>query len=130
MIIVDSSVWVDYFNGNNTHETESLDGLLGKSPIGIGDLILCEVLQGFPRDKEFSLAKNHLLKLQIFEVGGRDTALKAAENYRLLRRKGLTVRRTIDCLIATFVIESGFSLLHNDRDFDPFETHLGLSVVR
>ena len=130
MIIVDSSVWIEYFNGSDTSETGILDGLLGKRLIAIGDLILCEVLQGFGKQAEFNLAKEHLLKLQVFEMAGLDNALKSAENYRLLRRKGCTVRKTIDCLIATFVIQSGFSLLHNDRDYDPFETYLGLTVVR
>jgi len=92
--------------------------------------MICEVLQGFSSDKEFNLAKKHLLKFQIFDMAGRDNALKSAENYRLLRRKGVTIRKTNDCFIATFVIESDFSLLHNDKDFKPFETQLGLSVIR
>jgi predicted nucleic acid-binding protein len=128
MWIVDSSVWIDYFNGTTTPQTNTLDGALGQQDIGLGDIILCEVLQGYRNQKDFEAARQALLQFPIFVIGGIDIAVKSAENFRTLRRQGITVRKTVDCLIATFVIESGFSLLHNDHDFDPFETHLGLNV--
>lgn len=130
MWIVDSSVWIDYFNGKVTRETELLHAALGQRPIGIGDIILLEVLQGFRHQKDFEAARQALLRFPVFTMGGVEIAIKSAENYRFLRRKGITVRKTIDCLIATFVIENDFWLLHSDRDFDPFEQHLGLKVVR
>ncbi len=128
--LVDSSVWIDYFNGRHTPQTELLDAVLGTQPLAVGDIILAEVLQGFRRDADFAAAKNALLQFRLFRLGGTAIALKSAENYRLLRRKGITVRKTIDCLIATAAIEYGLPLLHADRDFDPFEQHLGLQVVR
>jgi len=130
MWIVDSSVWIDYFNGQNTPQTNLLDAALGQRAIGLGDIILCEVLQGFRDQRDFGLARQSLFQFTIYTIGGTEIAVKSAENYRSLRRQGITIRKTIDCLIATFVIERGFSLLHSDRDFDPFETHLGLNVVR
>lgn len=130
MWIVDSSVWIDYFNGVSTLQTGLLDSALGKREIGIGDLILCEVLQGFRRKEEFEIARAALLALPVFAMGGRDLALRSAMNYRWLRQNGFTVRKTIDCLIATFVIANKHQLLHNDRDFEPFAQHLGLVVVR
>jgi len=130
MWIVDSSVWIDYFNGKITHETNLLHTALGYRPIGIGDIILLEVLQGFRHQRDFNAARQALLRFPVFTMGGVDIAIKSAENYRFLRRKGITVRKTIDCLIATFVIEHDFWLLHSDRDFEPFERYLGLKVVR
>ena len=130
MWIVDSSVWIDYFNGVITPQTELLDAALGRREIGLGDIILAEVLQGFRDQRDFERARDALLRFPVFSIGGVDIALKSAANFRLLRRRGITVRKTVDCLIATFVIESGFSLLHSDRDFDAFEVHLGLDVVR
>ena len=129
MWIIDSSVWIDYFNGQVTPQTETLDAALGARDVGLGDIILCEVLQGYRRQRDFETARQALLQFPIYTIGGAEIAIKSAENFRLLRRKGITVRKTIDCLIATFVIEQGFSLLHSDRDFDPFEMHLGLNVV-
>lgn len=129
MILVDSSVWVDYFQGLATAQTEVLDGLLGIEPVAVGDLILLEVLQGFRKDKEFNAARQMLSELETVELGGIDIAISAANNYRHLRELGITVRKTIDTLIATKCIESGYRLLHNDRDFDPFVKHLGLRVV-
>ena len=126
MILVDSSVWVDYFRGNATAETDKLDSLLGTEPLAIGDLILTEVLQGFGSDKDFNEAKRLLSTLVVVELGGRDIAIQAAKNYRALRALGITVRKTIDTVIATRCIESGFALLYSDRDFDPFVTYLGL----
>jgi predicted nucleic acid-binding protein len=129
VIVVDSSVWIDYFNGVITPQTEKLDRLLGTEELAVGDLILTEVLQGFVKDKDFHVAKKVLTSLLIIELGGRDIAMQAAKNFRSLRRLGVTVRSTIDALIATRCIESGYRLLHNDRDFDPFAERLGLRVV-
>jgi predicted nucleic acid-binding protein len=129
VIVVDSSVWIDYFNGVITPQTEKLDRLLGTEELAVGDLILTEVLQGFVKDKDFHVAKEVLTSLLIIELGGRDIAMQAAKNFRSLRRLGVTVRSTIDALIATRCIESGYRLLHNDRDFDPFAERLGLRVV-
>ena len=129
MILVDSSVWVDYFRGVDCPETKTLDVLLGTEEVATGDLILAEVLQGFVHDREFSLAKRLLLATHVLQLGGRDIAIKAAENYRALRKIGITVRKTVDTIIATHCIERGVWLLHSDRHFDPFATHLGLQVV-
>ncbi len=130
MWIVDSSVWIDYFNGQDTPQTDLLDAALGQRALGLGDIILCEVLQGFRDQRDFDTARQSLLQFTVYTIGGTDIAVKSAENYRSLRHQGFTIRKTVDCLIATFVIERGFSLLHSDRDFDPFETHLGLDAVR
>jgi predicted nucleic acid-binding protein len=130
MWIVDSSVWIHYFNGVVTTQTNLLHAALGQRAIGLGDVILCEVLQGYRHQKDFEAARDVLLRFPIHTIGGVQIALKSADNFRFLRRKGITVRKTIDCLIATFVMENGFSLLHDDRDFVPFEQHLGLDVVR
>ena len=129
MIVVDSSVWIDYFNGVENRETALLDGLLGKEPIVIGDLILAEVLQGFRSEQEVRKARGALDTLVFEPMVGRDIALKSAGNYRALRAKGVTVRKTIDMLIATFCMENGHRLLHRDRDFDPIKKHLGLETV-
>lgn len=129
MILVDSSVWIDYFHGTSTRATEALDGLLGQEPLAIGDLILTEVLQGFDSEREFRDARKMLTALTVVELGGLEIAVQAAKNYRTLRRLGITVRKTIDAIIATRCIESGYDLLHSDRDFDPFAKHLGLKVV-
>lgn len=129
MILVDSSVWIDYFRGAVTPQTEKLDRLLGVEPLFIGDLTLTEVLQGFTSDRDFKTASLLLSGLDVVPLGGRQVALQAARNFRTLRRQGVTVRKTIDTVIATRCIEDGFELLHSDRDFDPFERHLGLRVV-
>ncbi len=129
MILVDSSVWIDYFRGIVTVETEELDRLLGRQPLAIGDLILTEVLQGFSHDGDFDRARDLLSSLTVVELCGRDLAIQAAKNFRTLRNHGVTVRKTIDTVIATRCIESGYVLLHSDRDFDPFVKHLGLRVV-
>lgn len=126
MIIVDSSVWIPFFNGKDTPETDILASLLGTQLIGIGDLILTEVLQGFRYDKDYELAKIHLTHLPCYPMVGIEMALKSADHYRSLRRKGITIRKTIDVLIATYCIEHGYFLLHADRDFDQMEAHLGL----
>jgi predicted nucleic acid-binding protein len=129
LILVDSSVWIDYFKGTITARTEQLDSLLGREPLAIGDLILTEVLQGLPGERDFNAARRMLTSLTVVELGGREIAIQAAKNFRTLRKRGVTVRKTIDTIIATRCIESGYELLHNDRDFDPFVEHLGLRVV-
>lgn len=129
MILVDSSVWIDYFSGHPTAQAEMLDNILGSEPLAIGDLIMAEVLQGFRSNQDFNQARKLLTSLVIVDLGGREIAIQAAKNYRALRALGITSRKTIDTIIATRCIESGYALLHNDRDFAPFVTHLGLRTV-
>jgi len=129
MILVDSSVWIDYFNGKKSSQTDWLDSSLGDIPIIIGDLILTEVLQGFQNDKDFNIAKDLLSGIPFEPMGGRTLALESAMNYRYLRRKGVTVRKTIDVIIGTFCIHNQLTLLHCDRDFDPMVTFLGLEII-
>jgi predicted nucleic acid-binding protein len=129
LILVDSSVWISYFQGARTVQTDKLDDLLGREPLAIGDLILTEVLQGFDNERDFESARKMLTRLTIVELGGAEIAIQAARNYRALRRLGVTVRKTIGTLIASRCIEDGYELLHDDRDFDPFEKHLGLRAV-
>ncbi|WP_018407846.1 type II toxin-antitoxin system VapC family toxin [Methylocystis rosea] len=126
MILVDSSVWIDYFRGVASPETDRLDRLLQDELVAIGDLILTEVLQGFDRDRDFNRAQKFLTTLTIVELGGKEIALRAAKNYRKLRGLGVTPRKTIDTIIATRCIESDLPLLYSDRDFDPFVERLGL----
>ena len=126
MILVDSSVWIDYFRGTTTPQTEKLDSLLGNELIATGDLILTEVLQGFVSDRDFNQAKKLMTSLVIVDLAGQNIAIQAAKNFRALRSLGITVRKTIDTLIATYCIESGLPLLYSDRDFDPFVKHLDL----
>jgi predicted nucleic acid-binding protein len=126
MILVDSSVWIDYFRGTQTPEADRLDALLSIEPVAIGDLILAEVLQGFGSDQDFNQGKNLLASLPMIELVGGDIAIQAARNFRILRARGITIRKTIDTLIATSCIEKGLTLLYSDRDFDPFVEHLGL----
>ena len=126
MILVDSSVWIDYFRGMQNSQTDRLDGLLGNQPIATGDLVLAEVLQGFGSVQDFNQGKKLLTSLPIIELVGRDIAIQAANNFRTLRSLGITVRKTIDTLIATSCIEKGLALLYSDKDFDPFVEHLGL----
>ncbi|HXS95789.1 MAG TPA: PIN domain nuclease [Candidatus Limnocylindrales bacterium] len=129
MILVDSSVWIDYFKGTVSAQTEKLDRLLGQQPLAIGDLILTEVLQGFDDQRDFHSARKVLTSLMVVELGGREIAIQAAKNCRALRRLGVTVRKTIDTVIATKCIEDGYELLHADRDFEPFARYLGLRTV-
>ena len=129
MILVDSSVWIDYLRGDSTPQVEMLDALLGNEPLAMGDLILAEVLQGFQSEREFNQAKQLLLSFEMVEIVGKDIAIQAARNFRTLRGHGITVRKTVDTLIATRCVHSGLILLHSDRDFDPFVTHLGLRVA-
>jgi predicted nucleic acid-binding protein len=129
MILVDSSVWIDFFNGRETHQTDALDNLLGQEPVLIGDLILTEVLQGFRRDADYRKARALLDTLELRQLGGKAIALAAADNYRRLRRRGVTPRKTIDMMIATYCIAHGLQLLHSDRDFDGLEKELGLMIA-
>lgn len=130
MIIVDTTVWVDYLRGARTPETDWLERQVDKTRLGLTDLTLCEVLQGVRSEREFDEVLEELLKFELFETGGERLAVAAARNFRTIRKKGLTIRKTIDCLIASFCIMHGHSLLHRDRDFRPFEELLGLSIVR
>ena len=130
MILVDSSVWIDYLRGTGSWQTDALDAALGGGELIIGDLILAEVLQGFSFEKDYRNALELFDTLELINLGGKPVALEAAKNFRKLRSLGFTVRKTIDTIIATRCIMSGFELLHNDRDFDPFEKHLGLSAYR
>ena len=129
MILVDSSVWIDYFNGRRTAQTDWLDSALGSTPVIVGDLILTEVLKGFQNQREFNIAKDLLLNMPFMAMVGREIALKSAENYRSLRRKGVSVRKTMDVLIGTFCIHYELPLLHSDRDFEPMIHILGLKTV-
>lgn len=126
MILVDSSVWIDYFRGIPTVQTDRLDLLLGSEPLAIGDIVLAEVLQGFTSERDFQQALRLMASLTLIDIAGHDIAVQAARNFRTLRARGITVRKTIDTLIATRCIQDGFALLHDDRDFDPFVEHLGL----
>ena len=129
MVIIDTTIWVDYFKGLRTPETEWLEAQIDRKRLGIGDWILCEVLQGIREEPMADAILSELLKLDIVGMGGADNAIAAARNYRILRSRGKTVRKTIDCLIATTCITNGFALLHNGRDFDHFESLLGLRVI-
>ena len=129
MILVDTSVWIDYFKGVRNPQTDQLDNLLSREPVAIGDLILAEVLQGFSDDGAFREARRLLTALTVVELGGQEIAIQAAQNFRELRKLGVTVRKTIDTIIATRCIEGQYDLLHNHRDFDPFAKYLGLRVV-
>ncbi len=129
MIVVDSSVWIDFFNGVSTPEVERLDGLLGVTPLAIGDLILVEVMQGFRNERDVATARQLFRSLALLPMLGGSNAWKAAENYRQLRHKGVTVRKTIDGIIATACIEANLPLLFSDRDFQPYVEHLGLEVA-
>jgi len=128
LILVDSSVWIDYFQGASTAQTEKLDQLLGHEPLAIGDLILAEVLQGFTDEREFNQARKLLTSLTIVDLCGPAIAIEAARNFRALRKLGVTVRKTIDTVIATWCIENECGLLHSDKDFEPFVAHLGLRL--
>lgn len=122
-------MWIDYFRGTITCQTEKLDSLLGREPLAIGDLILIEVLQGFANESDFKQALDLLISLTVVELGGQDIAIQAAKNFRILRALGITVRKTIDSVIAARCIESEYDLLYSDRDFDPFVKYLGLRAA-
>jgi len=127
-VIIDTTVWIDFFGNTETEQTDFLEFLVRRGDAALGDLIVGEILQGIDTDKEFRSLKRHLSSFHTYPMVGRRNAVQSALNYRKLRTKGITVRKTVDCWIATFCIERGFPLLHNDRDFDPFEEHLGLTV--
>ena len=129
MILVDTSVWIDHLNNRQTAEVGTLRGLVGFTPLLVGDLILCEVLQGLRSEREAATVEQALRRFDVVSLVSPDLACRAAANYRFLRGKGITIRKTIDLLIATFCIENRHALLHSDRDFDPIEMHLGLQVV-
>ncbi len=129
MILVDSSVWIDFFRGNNTPEAAILDRTLGVHPVAVGDLILTEVLQGFRSDEDYQTAKRLMATLTVLDILGQDMAIKSAENFRHLRKKGITIRKTADVIIATFCIDRSIPLLFADKDFKPFVEHLGLEPV-
>lgn len=129
MILVDSSVWIDYFGGAASPEADRLDALLGVELLVTGDLILAEVLQGFAANRDFQHARTLLESFEVVAIAGREVCIEAAQNFRTLRRKGVTIRKTIDTIIATCCIRNGYVLLHNDRDFDAFVEHLGLRVA-
>ncbi len=129
MILVDTSVWIDYFNGSNSLETDLLDDALSNNEVAIGDLILLEILQGFRSDKDYHLAKDHLSSLHQFNLLSTELAISSADNYRVLRKKGVTIRKSADVIIATFCIEHRLPLLFSDRDFIPFTQHLALQSV-
>lgn len=129
MVIVDTTVWVDYFQGVENPETDWLNTELDRQRLGLTEIILCEVLQGVRDDVVAKQVERRLLNLEVFDTGGVAVAREAARNYRALRSRGHTVRKTIDCLIATFCLRGHHSLLHRDRDFDPFEKFLELSVI-
>ncbi len=128
MILVDTSVWINYFNGIPSWQTDLLDRHLSEDPVFMGDLILTEVLQGFRSDRDFHTAKKLLSGLRFCRIGGYDLAVQSARNYRILRKSGITVRKTIDVLIGTFCIMEGMILLHDDKDFDPMVAHLSLKI--
>ncbi|NIR97641.1 MAG: PIN domain nuclease [Gammaproteobacteria bacterium] len=126
MILADSSVWVDFFNGAASAETACLDELLASQAVCLGDLVLMEVLQGFRHETDYQTARELLTALPVFELGGQERATRAARNFRQLRAKGVTIRKTVDGFIATFCIDHTIPLLHADRDFAPFHRYLGL----
>ncbi len=132
MILVDSSVWIDFFNGHENAGVERLADLLadGTAPLTMADLVLFEVLRGFRDEQDFNAARRTLAALPVVEIGGEDEAVRAARHYRLLRSRGLTVNSPVDVLLASFCIEHDSALLHNDRDFDALERHAGLRVWR
>jgi len=129
MILVDTSVWIDYFNDIDSKQTIKLDNLLGREPILVGDLILCEILQGARSDRDAALLERQLRNFEMAALLNPELAVRVATNYRLLRGKGVTVRKTMDMIIGTFCIEYQHVLLHADRDFEPMERHLGLQTL-
>jgi predicted nucleic acid-binding protein len=129
MVIVDTSVWFDYFAGVSNSETRWLDVEMGEQRLGVTDLILCEILQRTRSHREFRVLKGAMLKYEVLATGGREMAIASSENYRLLRKQGFTPRKIIHCWIATFCLREGHALIHRDRDFEPFEKYLALRVI-
>ena len=130
MVVVDTTVWIDYIHGLDTPYTNALDRELLHNQVITGDLIIAEFLQGFREDKDFEAAKEIMNSLIYCDMLGKDIALKAAENFRVLRKRGISIRKTVDVIIGTFCIEHDLPLMHNDRDFEPMEKHLGLRVYK
>jgi predicted nucleic acid-binding protein len=130
MIVADTSVWIDYLKGIKARHTDILDQELIHSRIITGDIIIAEFLRGFKDEKDYNQAKEIMNALEYHDFVGKEIAYKAAQNFRKLRKKGITARKTIDVIIATFCIENNFPLIHNDKDFDPMEQYLGLKVIR
>jgi predicted nucleic acid-binding protein len=128
--IIDTTVWIDFFRDSKTEQTDLLERVIRRGDAALGDVILSEILQGIDSEKEFRYVKRHFSNFHIYPMIGRSNAIQSAANYRKLRAKGITVRKIVDCWIATFCIVRGFPLLHNDRDFAPFEQHLELKVLR
>jgi predicted nucleic acid-binding protein len=129
-VIVDTTVWIDFFRDSDTLQTRMLEEIVRRGDAALGDLIVSEVLQGVVEDRDFRAIRRHFANFSIYPMVGQHLALQSAVNYRKLRTKGVTVRKIVDCWIATFCIERGFPLLHHDRDFDPFEQHLGLKTPK
>lgn len=129
MILVDTSVWIDYFNGVPSWQTDQLDNALSKETVLMGDIILAEILQGFDKDSDFRLAKEALDPLECMILGGKELAVKTAGNFRFLRSKGVTIHKTVDMIIGTLCIETDVQLLHNDKDFDQIALHLPLNII-
>ena len=129
MVLVDTSVWIDYFLAKSNRQTIALDNLFDTERICIGDLIITELMQGFKTKREISIANQIISRLEYYDLVGKDIAFKAAENYRNLRQNGITIRKTIDVIIGTFCIENQIKLLHNDRDFDPLVKLIGLEIL-
>lgn len=129
MILVDSGVWIDYFNGVDNKQTATLNDTLGIRPVAVGDLILTEVLQGFREDKDYKTAKSLFDDLTIFDLVGKDMAIKSAQNFRALRKRGITIRKPTDVIIASFCIERKIPLLFSDKDFKPFVKNMGLTTA-
>lgn len=130
MVLVDTSVWIDYFRGIEARHTRILDEYLEEERIATGDLIISELMQGVKTRSQINAAHQIISRLEYFDLVGKEIAIKAAENYRVLREKGITIRKTIDNIIGTFCIENRIKLLHNDHDFDPMEKYLGLKVLK
>ena len=128
MILVDSSVFIDYFNGIINWHTDELNALLGNELVITGDYILAEVLQGFRNDKDYKIAKEIMQSFPCFNICNEELAIKSADNFRYLRRKGITIRKTVDLIIGTFCIENDIELLHNDRDYEPMGQYLNLKI--
>ncbi len=129
MIMVDTSVWIDAFNGVASKQVDELSHVLGKETVYVGDLIIAEILQGIRSDEDFENIKNALNKFPCANLLGKQIAIKSAQNYRALRNKGITTRKIVDTIIATYCIENGLILLHNDKDFLPMEKYLGLKTI-
>ncbi|WP_371135889.1 PIN domain nuclease [Reyranella sp.] len=129
MIVVDSSVWIDFLNGHDVPHVRRLHACLGVEEVVVGDLMLCEVLQGLKDERAARSVETLLRRFDIVAMGGAEIAVAAARNVRSLRRRAVTVRTTIDLLIGTWCIENRTALLHNDNDFRPMARHLGLTEV-